>query len=954
MQERVQNWLAAMEYRILGPVEVRRQGQAIALGGAKQRALLAVLLTQPNVVVPTDRLTQLLWGQDAPPTAEHAIEVYVSQLRRVLEPDGAPYKTLIRGAAGYQLQIDLSDLDSAQFEELVEAAKQLAPKDALPRLEQALGLWRGPAALADFEEETFSISEASRLNELRLHAIEERIDACLELGRHREVIAELMSLTREHPLRERMTGQLMLALYRSGRQAEASNAYQRIRERLVEEQGMEPGASLQTLLKRILRQDAKLTIVNTARRPADPGHNLPVALTSLIGRASDIESVCGLVRRDRLVTLVGPGGIGKTRLAIAVANASGIDFEDGVRMADLSGLDDPALVARTVASAVGVPDEPGRTPLESLKTHLASVDQLIVIDNCEHVISTAAEVIDAVLHQCAGVRILATSREPLQLAGEVIWQVPPLALPKEGSSLHASSATQLFLERATEASPGLALAPIDESAIAAICRRLDGMPLALELAATRTRHLTIAEIANRLDDRFRLLTGGTRTAMPRQRTLEAAVRWSYDLLKPNEQAVFVRLSVFAGGFSLDAAKACMPDATGDPLETVAELVDKSVVIREQVGDMTRYRMLETIRAFGRDRLLELGLSTEARSAHLRWVAGFAKQAAPHLDGPKQSEKLTAVDREVDNIRAALGWASVSSDSSDRDCGLAAVTDLFRYWSMRSVGDGKYLLEQLIRSHGEADLPSRAVFFRGLLAALSGDFTGGVANISLSLSRFKAAGDRRAAARAEHWLARYSWSLHDIDQARGLVQRSLVVFRETGDVSLIAFSLMMLAGSYLEFDQVDEAQPFLDELKAISDRVGIPNLEAHRAELAGLSQCIRGNTREAALLLTSALALYDEISNHNCCAHCLDSISILNSQRGDSAEGAALIGAADALREQTGVPVPPYEIGRRRRAELACGAALTEAQYATSWSAGHSLDYPTSLDRARRSIANHAT
>jgi len=940
-----------MEYRILGPVEVRRQGQAIALGGAKQRALLAVLLTQPNVVVAIDRLTELLWRQDAPPTAEHAIEVYISQLRRVLEPDGVPYRTLIRGAGGYQLQINPTDLDAAQFEELVEGAQQLEPKDALPRLEQALGLWRGPA-FADFEGEAFSISEASRLNELRLHAIEERIDACLELGRHREVIAELMSLTREHPLRERMTGQLMLALYRSGRQAEASDLYQRIRERLVEEQGMEPGSSLQTLLKLILQQDAKLTVGDAVRRAADPRQNLPVALTSLIGRASDIESVCGLVRGDRLVTLVGPGGIGKTRLAIAVANALRTDFDDGVRMADLSGLGDPALVARTVASAVGVPDEPGRTPLESLKAHLASVDQLIVIDNCEHVISAAAEVIDAVLHHGAGVRILATSREPLQLAGEVIWQVPPLALVKEGSGSHASPAMQLFLERATEASPGLALAPIDESAIAAICRRLDGLPLALELAATRTRHLTVAEIANRLDERFRLLTGGSRTALPRQRTLEATVRWSYDLLSPDEQAVFDTLSVFAGGFSLDAVQASI--ATGDPLTAVAELVDKCVVIREQVGDETRYRMLETIRAFGKDRLVESGLAPAAHSAHLRWVAALARRAAGQLDGPKQYEWLAAIDREIDNIRAALGWAISSSDSRDRELGLVVVTDLFRFWWMKSVGDGNYFLEQLIQRHGESDLPSRVLFFRGLLAAAAGDFTGGVASMRISLSGFEAVGDRRGAARAKHWLARYSWSPDEMDRVRGLFESSLAVFRETNDVALIAMSVMLLAATYLETDQADEAKPFLDELTEITGNVPVPNLLAHRDELVGAMEFLRGNTNDAAALLTRALAQYDELSNHNCLAHCLDSISYISSRLGEPAEGAVLIGAADALREQKGVPVAPYEKVGRRRAEALCRAALTEAQFAASWATGYSLDYPASLDRARRSIANHTT
>jgi len=682
----------------------------------------------------------------------------------------------------------------------------------------------------------------------------------------------------------------------------------------------------------------------------DEAIHLPVALTALIGRDSDIEALATLLASDRLVTLVGPGGIGKTRLAVAVATAIRRRFSDGVWMVDLSGLADPTLVAKTIASALGVHDEPGRTPLESLKQHLAASNELIVVDNCEHLIDAVAEVVDDLVRHCPGVRVLATSREALQLEGEVTWPVPALLVPPEASS-QQTAATELFVARAQEARSGFKPTKAEEVAIAAICRRLDGLPLAIELAAARMRHLTVAEVAGRLDDRFRLLTGGSRAALPRQRTLEAAVRWSYDLLDQKKQDLFNRLSVFAGGFTLEAVDACFEDAGASHLDDVAELVDKSLVTSEQAGDLTRYRMLETVRAFARERLMDSGNAARARSEHLLWVTHVTATFAKHVDGPTQMQTLAALDSELDNIRAAFGWASNSAEPADLSLGRSAVCDLFRYWWMRSVGEGRYFLEQLIESQPPKELSPRVLFVRGVLAAASGEFAAGAASLRLSLAGYKAAGDRQGTALSQHWLARYIWAPESMAEILELLQDSCAYFREVGDVSLLAFTLILLAGWHVGMENIDQAQPCIDEVTAIAAKLNAPNLTAHAAEIAAFAACLRARPEAAVLLCAQAIELYDAIQNRNCCAHCVDTVAYITLQRGDAIEAAVLLGAAEALRQQNGVPVPPYETFMHVQVTNSCRGRLTPKQFDAGWRDGQTLDYPSMIARARQQLTS---
>ena len=451
-------------------------------------------------------------------------------------------------------------IDARRFEDLVaraELRRAVDPAEAVELLREALALWRGPA-LADFAYESFASVEASRLEELRLRAIELRLEADLALGRAADVVAELESLVAEHPLREAFWGQLMLALYRSGRQGEALRTYRRAADHVGEELGLEPSAALQRLEQAILVQDTSLDAELRPVAGAPTTASLPAPLTSFVGREHEVAQVEDLLSHARLVTLTGAGGSGKTRLALETAIRARATV-DGVWFVELATLADPTLVAQAVASALGLREEPER-PVESIIVEaLGERDCLLVVDNCEHVLEAAADLCATLLSACPHLRILATSRESLDIGGEVAWGVPtlptPAGVPATVDVLLRFDAARLFVERATTASPGFVPTADDIADIAAICACLDGIPLAIELAAARLRTLSLAQVAARLDDRLRLLVSGRRDVQPRQRTLRAAIEWSYDLLDEGERATFDRSAWFAAPFSLEAAEA---------------------------------------------------------------------------------------------------------------------------------------------------------------------------------------------------------------------------------------------------------------------------------------------------------------------------------------------------------------------------------------------------------------
>ncbi|MEV6641934.1 BTAD domain-containing putative transcriptional regulator [Amycolatopsis sp. NPDC051371] len=626
-----------MQFAILGPVEARRpDGTSVPLGGPQLRGLLALLALDAGRVISAERLIDGLHGDHPPDGAAEALQSQVSRLRRRLRDGGAPDGLVEFTPAGYRLAVDPQEVDVHRFERLTAEART-TPDPAAKRelFAEALALWRGPAldGLAD-------PPRAARLAELRLAATEDRVEADLVLGHHERLVAELRELAGEHPLRERLTAQLIRALHGSGRSAEALSVFAEIRERLADELGADPSAEL---------ADAHVAVLRAAG-PA-PARRVPVPLTGFVGR-SELDDLKAALDDARLVTLTGPGGAGKTRLAIEAA-AGEVCFVELATTTD---------VPRAVLAALGLREQgvlaPGvaEEPADRLAAALADRPLLLVLDNCEHVVAAAARLVRRLLGACPGLRVLATSREPLALTGEKL--VPVGALP-------ASAAARLFTDRAAAVAPG---SVPDPGAVNRICAALDGLPLAIELAAARLRSLPVDDVAARLGDRFRLLSRGDRTAELRHRTLRGVVEWSWDLLEPDEQRLAGRFAVFAGGARLDAVEhvGAEPDADG----VLTGLVEKSFV--EFAGG--RYRMLETIRAFCAEH------GDDRRAAHAKYFLGLARAAEPNLRGADQLTALAELTAEHANLHAALRWGA----SEEPETAVRLIAALTWYWWLRGL------------------------------------------------------------------------------------------------------------------------------------------------------------------------------------------------------------------------------------------------------------------------------
>ncbi|MEU6989820.1 BTAD domain-containing putative transcriptional regulator [Streptomyces sp. NPDC046465] len=710
-----------MRFEVLGPITVRAQdGAAVPAPEPKVRALLAALLVRAGRPVPADTLVDDLWGGRPPSSPLNSLQTKVSQLRRALEAAEPGGRALVAyGPAGYELRTPPEHVDATHFETLTTRAyaTDKDPQTKASLLTEALDLWRGPA-YADFRDVDFTRAAVSHLEEQRLTAQEALTELRLARGEHAALADELGPLIAREPLRERLRAAHLRALYGSGRVAEALDSYRELRLHLAEELGIDPSPELTSLHEAMLRQEVDLGVNGNAVAAPDPAirphplTNLPAQLTDLIGRDQAVTRVRDLVGAGRLVTLTGPGGVGKTRLALAAAAGLTADFPDGVRLAELAG--SRGEVAATVAAALGIrddaPGEPGepepaegggngggddgnpsdQAAADRLGRALAGRRLLLVLDNCEHVLGPAADLTAHLLRTAPHLHILATSQEPLALTGETLEAVAPLG---------EEDALRLFAARAAAAAPGFALDDANREAVALICRRLDGIPLAVELAATRVRVLGVHALADRLHDRFRLLNQVRRDAPARQRTLRAMIDWSWELLTAPEQRALRRLAVFGGGFTLESAEAVLSapedDALGtlgtlgifDTLDLVTRLVDRSLLVPNATGmtgmtdtpEPPRYRMLESVTAYSLERLDDAAETTATRRRHAHHFAAFAERAATALRGPEQQTWLRRLDRDTANLRAALDWSLTDSDASTA---LRLVNALTWYWFLR--------------------------------------------------------------------------------------------------------------------------------------------------------------------------------------------------------------------------------------------------------------------------------
>jgi predicted ATPase/DNA-binding SARP family transcriptional activator len=673
---------------ILGPLEVRRDdGAPVDVAGARLRALVTRLALDAGRPVTVAALVDAVWG-DAPPTDEaNALQTLVSRLRRTLGDATA----VGQSPAGYRLAVDPGDVDARRFERLTaEGAAALRANDADRAAEllcSALALWRGPALI---DGGAAVAADATRLHDLRLAAVLDRLDADLALGRAAAAVTELDALAADYPLHERLAGQLMRALAATGRQAEALTSYERLRSRLADELGVDPAPELQAIHLAVLR--GELGSAAQPKLPESPTRrtNLRAQLTSFVGRDDEVARIGKSLEQSRLVTLVGPGGAGKTRLAAEAATQILDTAPDGIWFVELASVTDAADVPQVILGSLGLREvvlleqrsrPSARDAIGRVLDALADKQTVLVLDNCEHLIDATARLTDQLLAESPGLRILTTSREPLGIFGETLLVVPPLGLPQPdvtASQALAFPAVRLFADRVAAARPDFALDDESVAVVAEIVRRLDGLPLAIELAAARLRTMPLLEVAERLSDRFRLLTGGSRTAMPRHRTLRAVVEWSWDLLTAGERVLVERLAVFPSGATLRSATAvCADDVVpaDDVIDLLASLVDKSLL---QVNRSGRYRMLETIREYGIERLAERDELAPIRSRHADFFADLVREADQRLRTADQLPWIERLNEERDNVLAALRYLG---DEGRADAALELAAGVGWFWML---------------------------------------------------------------------------------------------------------------------------------------------------------------------------------------------------------------------------------------------------------------------------------
>ncbi|MER6758430.1 BTAD domain-containing putative transcriptional regulator [Micromonospora echinofusca] len=902
-----------MRFGVLGEIAVwTSDGTPVPVPGLKVRALLADLLVHEGRPVSADRLIEDLWGDAAPGNALGALQTKVSQLRRALEAGEAGGRALVEsGDAGYRLRTSSESVDAGRFAALLtRSGAQRVPVERAAALTEALSLWRG-SPYADFRDERFVRQAAERLEDQRLAALEELAEARLDLGEHHLLAGELADLVERHPWRERLRAAHLRALYGSGRQREALSAYERFRRQLRDELGIDPGQELAELHRAILRQDPAL---HPSASPTAPTRtNLPAPLSpgpygGLIGRETAVEAVRERLTSGRLVTLTGMGGVGKSRLALEVARVLAGTFPAGVWLVELAGqprCGDQATctdIVDTVAATLeirddgppGLPGDRPREPMDRLLAALRDRRMLLLLDNCEHVVTPVARLAERLLGAAADLRVLATSREPLGIPGEVVLPVPPLALPEPGADaeqIAVAPAVRLFVARARATEPGFTIDQRNTDTIATICRRLDGVPLALELAASRLPVLDPGELAARLDDRFRLLSSGRRTAPARQQGLRAVLDWSWELLSPPERAVLRRLAVFADGATLAAAEQVCAGgqvAPDEVLDVLARLIDRSLVMVRHGESPRRYRLAETVTAYGLEQLDSAGELPATRRRHARCFARLAEQAAGRLRGHDQSLALRELDAENANLRAALDVAATEGQAG---VGLTLATSLAWYRLLRGrFGELSRSLRTalgIVAGSGDDVAPDalrrRAEMWLAALATRDGDPTAPRQRILESYQ--DADGPEKAFAQ---WLfASMMLGSGDPDEAGVLADAALAAFRADGDRWGIAAACATRADLALVLrSDLTAAQRDCETSRSLFGQLGDRWGQVHPTSLLGTLAEIHGDYDGAAAHYREALRIAEHLRLWTSVSRQLACIGRLALLRGDLDEAAA--------------------------------------------------------------------
>lgn len=876
-----------MEFKILGPLTVRHADTPVPVTAAKEAALLVRLILADGRVVPAADLIEDLWDGAPPDTAETALRVHISRLRRAFEA-AAGRRLIETSAPGYRLELDDRDgVDAHRFERLVAEARACAARgiheQASALFEEALGLWRG-AALEGRTDLAFARAAAARLDEQRLVAIEEQADADLALGADRQVAERLAPICEANQARERLWAKRMLALYRAGLQADALEAYQRLREHLLEELGLDPSPEIAALHRAILQQSPELDPPGVL--DASSPHNLPFPADAFVGRDQEMTQVRDAINEHRLVTLTGPGGSGKTRLATETALTLLERFTDGVWMVELAPVDDPAAVTRRIASVVGAREERGRPLLETLLDHLSDRDVLLVIDNCEHVVEQVAATCRVILQRCSRVRVLATSREPLRIAGEAVSSVAPLGVPPAAAATldeavrHPSAS--LFVERARAADAHFD-ASANVPAIVEICRRVEGMPLAIELVAARARTIGLAALAANMTDLLKVLGSGSRRGDPRHRTMRDTVGWSFELLEEPERRLFRRLSVFHGGCTLEsAARVCAGDGLEEPevMDRLASLVDKSLLSVTHAAMSARYHMLVAIRDFAADQLQASGEADRTLEARMAWMLDLAEDVEGKIWQGDQ-DAIGKIAQEHDNLIASLEWAIADDRHADEAARLTIA--LHPYLDRR--GHLRDLRTYLERATELACAPVlRGAILRALAGTLieQGEFDRGRALAQEAIAIAREHNDEKLGFMAMINLGNASKNTGDYELARTTLTEALEVAERMGDRHSVRLAISNLAPALAETGDLTGAVALIERSLAAARALGDSKGAASDLANLGVIAWRQGDTDRAGAFWTEALEIAEELEDAYFRMTLLSNLGSVDQRRGNLA------------------------------------------------------------------------
>jgi predicted ATPase/DNA-binding SARP family transcriptional activator/Tfp pilus assembly protein PilF len=986
----------------------------------KVRSLVKLLALAHGYRLHREQAMELLWPDADPQAALNSLHQTLYLARRILEPpSSAPARYLLLQDEIVALgPPELIWVDVAAFEAAAAQARQRQDPAAY---RAALDLYAGELLPEDRYEEWASARRAALYQE-HLALLRDLARLAEARADHTVAIQTLHKALAADPADEEIHRELMRLYALSGARQQALRQYLTLREALRRELDLEPAPESQQLYEAILagrfgahertHTQADTPMMAPSDPPA-PQHNLPIALTSFIGREREIAEVQRLLATTRLLTLAGPGGCGKTRLAIETAAAVLSSYPDGVWLVELAALVDPALVPQTVAAALGVREAPGQPLTETLTAALRSKHLLLVLDNCEHLITACAHLAEALLRACPYLRILATSREPLHVPGEMLWLVPALSLPDPRrlpplANLLQYEAIRLLVERAQAVVPSFQIADQHAAALAQIGARLDGMPLAIELAAARVNMLTLEQLAGRLDDCFRLLSGGSRTALSRQQTLKATLDWSYDLLTEREQALLRRLAVFAGGFSLEAAEAIGVDVgreVDDVFDLLSRLVAKSLVVAEQQDALARYRLLETVRQYSAAKLRDTDEETNLRAQHLDWYLAVAKRAEPHLMGPQQKHWLLTLQQERDNLRAALEWCfqelkieneKLKNDdqkqfSIRQELGLRLARALCWFWYLDGgLSEGGAWFERALARTDETERTwarAMALYGTGFMALhqQQGDLTGARSRLEASSAIFREVGEPHELAMALFVLSVVAVNQGDERAALACMEESLEIFKAVGNQQYYALTLMHMGDVALRRGDWAAARACYEDALSIyrqrGSRWGMAQLLNNLGELArcegdyiraarfyeeslasfrelgssgdiarsihnlGYVAQAQGNPNQALVCFTESLKLFQERGNKRGIIECIAGMAGVVAAQGQGARAVRLLGAAAAQFQAIGAAMWPADRIDYHRSEAGIRAVLGEEAFAAAWAAGRALTLEQAIGEA---------